>query len=127
MLFDLYAIIFWRPMANDMALTEKAKEFVRVSYPRFTIVQIAEKFACRADEVEEYVLEEAKPERIALYKEAYLKQASVRLDETALSTVDTLLTGLLIICLGALVFGLSVSPMSNNDIWLHLKKRRTDI
>ena len=58
MLFDLYAIIPRRPMANDMALTEKAKEFVRVSYPRFTIVQIAEKFGCRTDEVEEYVLED---------------------------------------------------------------------
>ncbi len=104
-----------------MAIKEKVKRYIQSNYGKYSISEIAQKFGCPVRDVEDYFLEELEPKTIIKEKNTYLDEENKNPAVKKFSSTNKLIIVLLLLCLTVLIFGLNISQVSNNDIWMHMK------
>lgn len=98
-------------------LKEKAKRYIKDNYGKCSINEVAQKFNVSPRAVEEYIIDE-------LYVEEEKEKGIPQQDLTQsdlLTLINRTLFSLILIAVATLIIALTISQLSNNDLWQHLK------
>ncbi|MGA1795493.1 MAG: tetratricopeptide repeat protein [bacterium] len=98
-------------------LKEKAKRYILANYGKCSIHEVAQKFNVSPVAVEDYIINELYAEEERKKREAMTAPRP----NTALKWVNRTLIVLILVAIVLLVVSLTVSELSNNDLWQHLK------
>ena len=101
----------------SVSLKEKVKKYIKANYGKCSIKEVAHKFNVSQNAVEEYIIDE-------LYVEE--EQEKKPPPETAMPSdplkwINRALIVLILVAIAILIVSLTVSQLSNNDLWQHLK------
>ncbi|MBN2374553.1 tetratricopeptide repeat protein [bacterium] len=100
-------------------LREKVKKYIKANYGKFSVLDVSEKFGVSPKDVEEYIIDD-------LPKEMEEEQgkgmpASGPLQSTIPGWINKTLIALVLLAIATLIIALTISQLSNNDLWQHLK------
>ena len=97
-------------------LKEKVKRYIKENYGKCSIIDVANKFNVSQTSVEEYIIDELYAEE----KEREKGSAPI-MQNSYLKWSNRTLAALILIAVSSLIFTLTISQLSNNDLWQHLK------
>jgi tetratricopeptide (TPR) repeat protein len=105
-------------------LKEKAKRYIKTNYGKCSINEVAKKFNVSRRAVEEYIIDElyVEEEKEKEKPQQDLKQSDLLTwVNRTLTWVNGTLIVFILITIATLIIALTISQLSNNDLWQHLK------
>ncbi len=100
-------------------LKEKVKRYIKENYGKFSIHEVAKRYRVSQTDVEEYVIDELSQKMGD--KKRKDKNTEESKQDIPIKWVNIILITLILISLATLIVALTIAPLSNNDVWQHLK------